>query len=140
MIRLVSFLFLVCYSLSIGVPLNPMINRCMIAYTDDNYETLKLDVKFPELPDQVNGEVYQIQIYNTETHQSMFQTIANGRYRKELDLDESKYFFNADAVYRFCFKLLTNRQVGTIIIDYNSDVEYSETKKTIKVPESLLKE
>jgi len=55
MIRLVSFLFLVCYSLSIGVPLNPMINRCMIAYTDDNYETLKLDVKFPELPNQVNG-------------------------------------------------------------------------------------
>lgn len=60
MIRLISFFLLICYSLSIGVPLNPMISRCMIAYTDDNYETLKLDVKFPELPNQVNGEVYQI--------------------------------------------------------------------------------
>jgi len=47
-------------AISIGVPLSPMISRCMVAYTDDNYETLKLDVKFPVLPDQINGEVYQI--------------------------------------------------------------------------------
>jgi hypothetical protein len=46
----------------IGIPLNPMQTRCMIAYTDDNYETLKLDVKFPPLPDQTSNEVYQIQI------------------------------------------------------------------------------
>jgi hypothetical protein len=50
---------------SIGIPLNPMQPRCMIAYTDDNYETLKLDVKFPVIPDQINTEAYQIQIYNT---------------------------------------------------------------------------
>jgi hypothetical protein len=59
----------------------------MIAYTDDNYETLKLDVKFPRLPDQVNGELYQIQIVNTETGQTLHETIMNGPYRKELDLD-----------------------------------------------------
>ncbi len=39
------------------------------------------------LPDQVNGEVYQIEIFNTETHETLFETIANGRYRKEMDLD-----------------------------------------------------
>jgi hypothetical protein len=54
------FTILIISSTSIGVPLNPMIGRCMIAYTDDNYETLKLDIKFPALPDQVAGEVYQI--------------------------------------------------------------------------------
>lgn len=58
-IPLIFSLYL-CYTISIGIPLNPMISRCMIAYTDDNYETLKLDIKFPVLPDQVNGEVYQI--------------------------------------------------------------------------------
>ncbi len=31
------FASLVVYTASIGVPLNPMISRCMIAYTDDNY-------------------------------------------------------------------------------------------------------
>lgn len=51
---------LLVYATSIGIPLNPMISRCMIAYTDDNYETLKLDIKFPVLPNQVAGEVYQI--------------------------------------------------------------------------------
>lgn len=50
---LIAILFV--YSNSIGIPLNPMIQRCMIAYTDDNYETLKLDVNFPALPNQVNG-------------------------------------------------------------------------------------
>lgn len=45
---------------AIGIPLSPMVSRCMIAYTDDNYETLKLDVKLPTLPEQVNGEAYQI--------------------------------------------------------------------------------
>jgi hypothetical protein len=45
---------------TIGIPLSPMVSRCMIAYTDDNYETLKLDVKLPTLPEQVNGEAYQI--------------------------------------------------------------------------------
>jgi hypothetical protein len=54
---------------SIGIPLNPMQTRCMMAYTDDNYETLKLDVMFPGLPEQGSHEVYQIQIENTETHQ-----------------------------------------------------------------------
>ena len=36
-------------------------------------------------------------------------------------------------------KLLTNRQVNTMVVDYNSDVEYYETKKTVKIPENLLK-
>jgi hypothetical protein len=76
----------------IGIPLNPMQTRCMIAYTDDNYETLKLDVKFPKLPDQVSGEVYQIQIVNTETQQTLHETFESGRYRKELDLDERTLF------------------------------------------------
>lgn len=47
--------------------------------------------------------------------------------------------FKVDAVYRFCFKLLTNRNVGTVLIDYNSDVEYYESTKSIKVPDNLLK-
>lgn len=86
------FTVLIISTTSIGVPLNPMIGRCMIAYTDDNYETLKLDIKFPALPDQVAGEVYQIEIYNTETHQTLYETITNGRYRKEMDLDERSNF------------------------------------------------
>lgn len=91
MIPKITFILVVCILVAhvstIGIPLNPMVSRCMIAYTDDNYETLKLDIKFPALPDQVNGEVYQIEIFNTETHETLFETIANGRYRKEMDLD-----------------------------------------------------
>lgn len=39
-----------------------------------------------------------------------------------------------DAIYKICFKLLTNRQVNTVVVDYHSDVEYYESKKTIKIP------
>lgn len=52
---LISFALLIMYASTIGIPLSPMIQRCMIAYTDDNYETLKLDVKLPALPEQING-------------------------------------------------------------------------------------
>lgn len=72
MIVATIFASIMVTTFSIGIPLNPMISRCMIAYTDDNYQTLKLDIKFPVLPDQVNGEVYQIEIYNTETHQKLY--------------------------------------------------------------------
>lgn len=57
---LILLAFIIDTARTIGIPLSPMITRCMIAYTDDNYETLKLDVKLPALPDQVNGEAYQI--------------------------------------------------------------------------------
>lgn len=87
--RVVAFLGILAVAAGIGVPLTPMVSRCMVAYTDDSYETLKLDVKFPPIPNQVEGEVYQIEIYNTETHQTLYESIANGKYRKEMDLDES---------------------------------------------------
>lgn len=75
-------------AVSIGLPLTGTQPRCMIAYTDDAYETLKLDVSFPELPGQVNGEVYQISLYNTETNEVKTDSIANGKYLRELTLDE----------------------------------------------------
>jgi len=49
--RVLLGLAMLCAAINcIGIPLNPMVNRCMIAYTSDKYETLKLDIKFPALP------------------------------------------------------------------------------------------
>lgn len=59
---------------SIGIPIYPMNPRCLIAYTDDQLETLKLDINFPQLPNQVNGEMYQITVFNTETRESSIDT------------------------------------------------------------------
>ena len=39
--------------------------RCMIGYTYDEDENLKMDVTLPPIPDQKQGENYQISIYNT---------------------------------------------------------------------------
>ena len=50
---------------SISIPLSPMQPRCMIGYTYDEDENLKMDVTLPPLPDQKQGENYQISIYNT---------------------------------------------------------------------------
>ena len=35
---------------------------------------------------------------------------------------------------------MTSRQVGMLIIDYNSEVEYNYEISNIKVPENLLKD
>lgn len=47
---------------------------------------------------------------------------------------------NADHVYRVCFKILTNRQVGTVVIEYNAEVEYKYDINEIKIPDNLLKD
>ena len=73
---------LIIGSLSIGLPLIDNNQRCTIVYTDDESETLKLDVIFPELPGQVNGEVFQITVTDTETNRGSGDRIANGKYRK----------------------------------------------------------
>ena len=75
-------MLLVIGSLSIGLPLIDNSQRCMIIYTDDESETLKLDVIFPELPGQVNGEIYQITVTDTETNKGTGDRITNGKYRK----------------------------------------------------------
>ena len=40
-------MMLVASAVGIGLPLVDNSPRCMIVYTDDEYETLKLDVIFP---------------------------------------------------------------------------------------------
>jgi len=54
-----GWVFILCnllnLTIQIGIPLFPHIKRCMVAYTDDNYETLKLDIQFPKLEDQLES-------------------------------------------------------------------------------------
>ena len=49
----------------VGVPLMTRKSRCMMAYTDEELETLKLDIYFPPLPNQVEGEQYQVSVTST---------------------------------------------------------------------------
>lgn len=49
-----------------------------------------MDVNLPPIPDQKAGENYQISIYNTETHETNYETISNGVFRKEIQMDRSK--------------------------------------------------
>ena len=65
-------LLMVSSVVSISIPLSPMQQRCMIGYTYDEDENLKMDVNLPPIPDQKAGENYQISIYNTETHETTY--------------------------------------------------------------------
>ena len=53
-----------------------------MAYTDEALETLKLDIYFPVLPNQTEGEQYQVSVTSTETSETTSETIPNGRYKK----------------------------------------------------------
>jgi hypothetical protein len=47
---------LLCAEIScISIPLVQNTNRCMIVYTSSPEENLILDMKFPKIPNQVNG-------------------------------------------------------------------------------------
>ena len=60
-----------------------------MAYTDEALETLKLDIHFPPLPDQTDGEQYQVSITSTETAETTSDTIVNGNYKKEVSVEPS---------------------------------------------------
>lgn len=60
-----------------------------MAYTDEALETLKLDIHFPPLPDQTEGEQYQVSITSTETSETTSETIPNGNYKKEVTVEPS---------------------------------------------------
>lgn len=74
-----SVLWIVC---NISIPLSPMQSRCMIGYTYDEDENLKMDVTLPPIPEQKPNESYQISIFNTETHETSYESISNGVFRK----------------------------------------------------------
>ena len=76
----------------VGVPLMTRKSRCMMAYTDEALETLKLDIHFPPLPDQTDGEQYQVSITSTETSETTSETIVNGNYKKEVTVEPSIIF------------------------------------------------
>lgn len=52
-------------SLSITIPLTGTKPRCTISYTNDQSESLKLEVDFPVMNNQQQNESYLVSIYNT---------------------------------------------------------------------------
>lgn len=53
----------------IMLPLTHTGPRCMVTNTVGDAETIKLDIKFPPLPNQSPGEGYYISWRNTETEE-----------------------------------------------------------------------
>lgn len=49
---------LIFLSNSIYIPLSGKVARCMIVYSVGETETVKLDINFPELPQQQSNEYY----------------------------------------------------------------------------------
>ena len=41
-----------------------------------------MDVNLPPLPGQTPNEIYQISTYNTETHETTYENITNGVFKK----------------------------------------------------------
>ena len=59
------FSILIALCTSIYIPLSGQVSRCMIVYSVGESETVKVDINFPTLPNQIAGEVYQLSWTNT---------------------------------------------------------------------------
>ena len=88
-LRLILLALLCASACTVGIPLTYRLPRCMMAYTDEQLETLKLEISFPTLPEQREEEFYHISLTNTETQYTQYEKINNGIFKKEFSVDQS---------------------------------------------------
>jgi hypothetical protein len=78
----------------IKVPLNANQERCMVVFTYDASDSIKLHLKFPKAKDQKDNEFWYVSIENTKTMQRETKEIPHGNYRHEIEpQEESKRCF-----------------------------------------------
>ena len=70
---LVSVMVLSVWGLN--VPLRDSQPRCMLVFTYGGQDTVKIDMKFPPIPQRQAEEFYQIGWRNTETKESTYDTL-----------------------------------------------------------------
>lgn len=64
---LVALLLLAATSLALDVAIHSMDYRCMVVYSVNAEDHLKIDIKFPKLHEQIsNKSFYEILLTNTE--------------------------------------------------------------------------
>ncbi len=90
-ITIATLLALTVTVCSITLPILPGQTRCMVVYTIEEDENLKLHLNFEELPNQTNDETYQITLTNTEDNTATRDTVTNGHYKEELILKPSMF-------------------------------------------------
>jgi hypothetical protein len=62
-----------------------------------------------------------------------------GTYKKEIEVSQSIIWVNAGVVYDVCFWCNTDRNIGSLSVEYNAMVEFYFKQEEIKVPENILK-
>jgi len=63
---------------AIFLPLTPRRPRCMMVYSIGEAETVKFDINLPELPNQSSSELYSLALRNTETEETIVDTLSSG--------------------------------------------------------------
>lgn len=83
----IAALLAVC--LSISIPVTSQKDKCMVVYSRDTEDYLKIDVKFEKFTGQTDQEYYLVNLHNTETHHIESFNVTEGLFRREIQLTES---------------------------------------------------
>lgn len=81
MVRLLIAALLVLHLHCIIVPLQNNHPRCMIVYAFGEKETIKLDMKFPPIPNHQPDEVYEVFYKNTDTNETHYENVQPGNFK-----------------------------------------------------------
>jgi hypothetical protein len=89
MFRALLACFLLVSATSLIVPLYNAFPRCMVVFSFGDKETVKIDMKFPQIPHKQGDEAYEIYYKNTDTNETFYEVSGPGQYRKELEVNQS---------------------------------------------------
>lgn len=135
-ICIMMFLWIICVVAVTGIyiPLGKGTNRCMIVYSVGESETMKLEINFPPIPDQLPDERFLVEIKNTESNEVSVEEVQAGKFRKELDLAISMFACSIDVIYEVCLSVLAGRDFGQLHVQYVSTNVFSLNQAEVKVP------
>lgn len=68
---------------SIYIPLSSNVEKCMVAFSFGQSETIKLELRFPQIPKQDEyGEEYTVSLKNSETNETQYENVKYGIFKR----------------------------------------------------------
>ena len=74
---------------SISIPVNSQADKCMMVFSADTEDYLKIDLKFDKFTGQTETEYYRVLLIDTETNSEQEFNVTDGLFRREIQLTES---------------------------------------------------
>lgn len=109
---------------AISIPVNSQTDKCMMVYSSNSEDYLKIDLKFDKFNGQTETEYYRVLLIDTETNSEQAFNVTDGLFRREIQLTESN-----PLLMKMCFIDSASRSCSTDTVPERSNSSSNTTQQ-----------